>query len=517
MVDTGSVQASPYFGAFILETLTLGMYGESKNAIREYIQNGFDSIQRAIRDGQIAAGKGQITVSFQEDMDGINIRDNGAGLAVGIAHQTLTSVGASRKDYRNDAGFRGIGRLAAIAFCDTVAFETKAKDEDRSTKVTFRAREMRSLMSPANGNTLTAEELLRRCVDVMISEADPSKPSFFEVTLRGFTQAPEECENPDEMIKFLSQVAPVPYAPDFAFAAEVKGFAEKGGISIEEVNVVVEAPEREPTPVFKPFASDYEVAGSPERVELSGLESFFADDGSWWAWVGYKPAPGSYVSSEVRGLRVRAKNIQIDGTDVVGQIFRKRAKSTARFQDWFVGEVFVDIAAVVPNARRDGFEETKKWLELQDEIAEKVCQTLGREAQRISDKAQITLARLTEKSGSLNETFAKLKRNNFRDKDKVLLLSADITKIHGQVENASRNADSRTLAALRHLGSQLVDLKTEAVLNIVDQVDVDLVEIELELRETILKEIMTVFEAELPTPCLSAVRNVLRDIYGYAS
>ena len=41
------VEFEPYFGGFVLETLTIGMYGEARNAIREYIQNGFDSIQRA--------------------------------------------------------------------------------------------------------------------------------------------------------------------------------------------------------------------------------------------------------------------------------------------------------------------------------------------------------------------------------------------------------------------------------------------------------------------------------------
>lgn len=49
---------TPYFGGFILETLTVGMYGEARNAIREYIQNGFDSIQRA-RPQASHQGRGQ--------------------------------------------------------------------------------------------------------------------------------------------------------------------------------------------------------------------------------------------------------------------------------------------------------------------------------------------------------------------------------------------------------------------------------------------------------------------------
>ena len=43
MADAKPLKIQPYFGGFVLETLTVGMYGESRNAIREYIQNGFDS------------------------------------------------------------------------------------------------------------------------------------------------------------------------------------------------------------------------------------------------------------------------------------------------------------------------------------------------------------------------------------------------------------------------------------------------------------------------------------------
>ena len=52
----------PFFGGFVLETLTIGMYGESRNAIREYIQNGFDSIRRALSDELLAPDDGLIRI-----------------------------------------------------------------------------------------------------------------------------------------------------------------------------------------------------------------------------------------------------------------------------------------------------------------------------------------------------------------------------------------------------------------------------------------------------------------------
>ena len=66
--ERSNVSFEPFFGGFVLETLTIGMYGEARNAIREYIQNGFDSIQRAIDDLKILpAGKGLIEIVLSQD------------------------------------------------------------------------------------------------------------------------------------------------------------------------------------------------------------------------------------------------------------------------------------------------------------------------------------------------------------------------------------------------------------------------------------------------------------------
>lgn len=78
MSESRALEVKPYFGGFVLETLTVGMYGESKNALREYVQNGFDSIQDAIGDRLIEPGAGLIKIMYDADGQGLRIRDNGA-------------------------------------------------------------------------------------------------------------------------------------------------------------------------------------------------------------------------------------------------------------------------------------------------------------------------------------------------------------------------------------------------------------------------------------------------------
>lgn len=88
--------ATPYIGSYVLETLTTGMYGQSENALREYVQNSFDSIRAATRLGIMTKGQGRIDVTLA-DSDALVIRDNGVGISTSAAWGTLTSIGASKK------------------------------------------------------------------------------------------------------------------------------------------------------------------------------------------------------------------------------------------------------------------------------------------------------------------------------------------------------------------------------------------------------------------------------------
>ena len=65
-MSTVKIDFVPHFGAFVIETLTLGMYGESRNEIREYIQNCRDSLLQAIDDKLITSRKPDDIPAFNE-------------------------------------------------------------------------------------------------------------------------------------------------------------------------------------------------------------------------------------------------------------------------------------------------------------------------------------------------------------------------------------------------------------------------------------------------------------------
>lgn len=517
MTDFRPVKVQPYFGGFVLETLTIGMYEETKNAIREYIQNGFDSIQRAINKlRQLGAGEGLIRIIYDEDGEGVRIHDNGAGLAADNAVGTLTSIGASAKDFTTDAGFRGIGRLAGIAFCDTLTFSTKAADEGIRTDVIFNAKKMRDMMSPGQGSNYTVDEILNACVEGQQCDVPSTEPSFFEVSMRTLVEPPQELLSAEHMALFVAQVAPVGYRDDFPQAREVLAYARTASVPIEIVKIVIEEPGKDPVPVLKPYSKTFAVADADTKVPISDLKFYESPTKQWWAWVGKKDVPGSYLDEEVRGIRVRTKNIQIDGTAVVRDIFQRQNKSTGRYQDWFIGEIFVDPKALVPNARRDGFEDTKAWKTIRGEIGGSICKDAGTWAQEVSDEGQLTLQKLTDKSDRILADIESLRRNDFKNKDKTITVSAQVTKLQAEVGRAARNADAATLSSLQALGSQLLDLKAEAMAKLATPAsEVDTDRIENEARDALLAELMALFEQHLGLPCLTSVRDIIRREYDW--
>ena len=52
----------------------------------------------------------------------ITIRDNGAEIEKSKAQATLLNIGSSSKRHSKNRGFRGIGRLGGMSYCNTLMF-----------------------------------------------------------------------------------------------------------------------------------------------------------------------------------------------------------------------------------------------------------------------------------------------------------------------------------------------------------------------------------------------------------
>ena len=62
----------------------------------------------------------------------IFIEDNGTGVESEQAASVLLNIGDSTKRSNNNRGFRGIGRLGGMSYCDKLVFSTSAKGEAKT-------------------------------------------------------------------------------------------------------------------------------------------------------------------------------------------------------------------------------------------------------------------------------------------------------------------------------------------------------------------------------------------------
>ena len=76
------------------------------------------------------------------------------------------NVGSSKKRNSNNRGFRGIGRLGGMSYCDTLVFTTSAENEAVKTIVTFDCKKLRRLLVPGEYEDMSLSAVLEEITTV---------------------------------------------------------------------------------------------------------------------------------------------------------------------------------------------------------------------------------------------------------------------------------------------------------------------------------------------------------------
>jgi molecular chaperone HtpG len=494
----------PLIGAFVLETLTLGMYGEPRHTLREYVQNSFDSIRLAERTKILSGGRGRVDITLATDS--ITIRDNGGGVPSSQAWTTLTSVGASKKDRQRDAGFRGIGRFAGMAYCDKLTFRTTFVDEAVLTTVTFDCKKLLTAMNPDAGGDTELAKLLDDSITFKQEETSGKPEHFFEVQLSGLSRAPEALTDPNEVRDYLSVTAPVDFSGDWehreSLTADYKSYF---GESMETIDIFLIV-DGQKLPIFKPYGETYQLAKA--AAELGKIEFIHGEDSLYWGWVGYLSESGAVTDPQTRGLRVRTRNIQVGGTDILEKLFAKVNPSYGRFSSYYVGEVHINPTRVVPNARRDGFEENPEWIEIQEKLRKAVCSPLAKEAYAASRDRQADIKKVVEDISALEERSRSLAAGASATYDQIVELMYAAKRLRRKAASALKSVEDvdetsldtgksqKELIAeeMREAAKAVDDVESQARM-LIGQIlteDVRVDALKRRLRQEIIKEVLDI-------------------------
>jgi hypothetical protein len=236
-----------FIGKDILELLSTSMYVDPLTMYREYIQNAADARDTdAIRTGSQKPGKVRIKINRQERT--ILISDDGLGLTEREFHKRLISIGGSSKRGTNARGFRGVGRLAGLAYCQELIFRTRPAGKDSVYELRWDARKVRTLLRSPD-TQLDLAGIIEESIEARTLPAAGFPEHFFEVELRSVVRHRDDrLLNAVEVSQYLGQVAPVGFHPEFTFGTAIADFLLNSGVGDVPLTVKIEGE----GPVYRP-------------------------------------------------------------------------------------------------------------------------------------------------------------------------------------------------------------------------------------------------------------------------
>ena len=357
-------------GKYTLESLTTGMYSDPKIIYREYIQNSVDSLEEAVRQNIVESNGMRIDIIVDDEASYISIRDNGIGIPSASAVSTLMNIGSSNKRHSNNRGFRGIGRLGGMSYCGQLVFTTSAEDEPTKTIISFDCAKLRRLLVPGENEDMDLATVLETVTQVK-EEKEKLEKHYFTVEMFDVSNF-SDLLNIESVKSYITQVAPLPYKTrKFVYASEIHNYLHENGYDVEEFPIFLGESPTDLEPIYKPnrhrYHSDRNKKKNDEILSMKYFKVEVGDELFALGWYGISNWLGSISEHEISGIRVRKGNILIGDNRTLNSIFKE-----ARFNGWTQGELFIVTDKLVPNARRDDFEQNEAYYSIMDALSDGV-------------------------------------------------------------------------------------------------------------------------------------------------
>ena len=351
MQTSKNLKAAPKIGKFILDTISIGMYNDPLMVLREYIQNSADSIDNFKRSPFAHNFMPQIDLDISGPTRTLTIKDNGYGVAASDARRILHDLGESSKRTTLDRGFRGVGRLGGLGYCDELKFTAKAYGEKVYSESVWDCKKLRSLIG-TEAEKIDASAAVRSVVSFSQSDySGNANDHFFVVELVNVKSSKNVLLDVPVIKAYLSQTAPVPFnRKQFRHADKIDSQLRVMVPGYETYSITVNGDQ-----VFKPYKNEVKISKEQEDP-ISDIDYVTFNNGEGvlaFGWLAQLRLLGVINPNEkVEGIRVRSGNILVGSKDLLAHYFRE-----TRFNNYVVGEIHVANPRLVLNSRRDDFED----------------------------------------------------------------------------------------------------------------------------------------------------------------
>ncbi len=353
-------------GKYTLESLTNGMYSSPMDLYREYIQNAVDSFDEAVLTGVSKPDDLKIIISIDSKEKSISIKDNGCGICKEKAVKTLLDIGNSQKSRNVSRGFRGIGRLAGLGYCDSLAFTTSAVGEATKTIITFDTKRLKELLIPSNSESSSIQDVLEEIVSIK-TLPEKSNEHYFDVSLHSVDTA-SKLINADLVENYLIQHSPLNFNRNFKWTSMIYNKIKMLGGTVENYKVllIVDGVEKE---LFKPYDNNFEsdrIKKIQDNIQDIIVVPFYRNEKlSAVLWYALTNFYGTITDNAIKGIRIRQGNILVGGKATCNQFFKEE-----RFNGWIMGELHIFDEELIINSRRDDFEKNAAYYEFVESISD---------------------------------------------------------------------------------------------------------------------------------------------------
>jgi len=356
---------SVIIGKNIIEILTTGMYHNPLVIFREYIQNSIDAINEAVnREILDDILEGDVQVTIDKEKRFVAFEDNGIGVPAENSWKILTSIASSNKDRTKNLGFRGIGRLAGLAYCDELVIETSFKGEPTKSVLQWDGRKLREIIGDKKDKKL-ASEVIETITTLNDDLPEREDAHYFKVKLQAVKN--DKLLDVESIKKYLRMVAPLQFNNlQFMFTPQIKQGLIDRGISCDGYKIFVNTDE-----LFKSYHNNVYQKDTNQKKRIDEIIDIqfceLHSKGNNLLAVGWYTLTKNMqlipVFNEAWGIRFRKGNIQIGDEFTLQRFFREN-----RFHRYFFGEIHVVHDELFPNGQRDYFDECKLLGEFENEL-----------------------------------------------------------------------------------------------------------------------------------------------------
>lgn len=452
-----STSPLPKIGKDVIESLTAGMYEDCRFIYREYVQNAADQIDKAVKTGLISKEDAGIHITIDQKNRSIVIEDNATGIRGSEMAEILRNIAQSTKVRGVDKGFRGIGRLGGLAYCDRLKFETSFKGEAIKSTLNWDAAALKRFI-----NNREQKEDAAYVIDAVTkydSTDEDSEAHYFKVVMENVNN--DELLDKNNIEEYLSMVAPVPFGTNFIFRHKLAEDCKKHSFKMDEYKIYLNSEQ-----IFKSYSTHIKKDESRAPYdEVIDVEFFFEphSDGTPLLWGWHSISEKNQSMNEVniaRGFRVRKANIQVGDEYTLLKLHKDR-----RFQFYYFGEIHGLHPDLIPNSRRDNFIENSTNLEFEKKVSSFFHTTINKLSRTASEIN--TFIKRSEDLQNFEEEFKQKQEVGFIDSKEQLEFVAEFEekkklaiKAKKQLEKIEKESDQSIAAPMTKIINRAIKKET---------------------------------------------------------